>query len=71
MSDPRVVAKQTAQTHRIVSAADRNRAARAFAQWHLGDADWWDTLQAAAADPDGTLRTLEAEGFSEEDWPDA
>jgi hypothetical protein len=40
-----------------------DRAARAYAQWHIGDPSWWDALKAAAESPDETLAVLEADGM--------
>lgn len=48
---------------KTVTSAQRDQAARAYAQWYLGDPDWWDVLQSAAADPERTLQALEADGF--------
>jgi hypothetical protein len=43
--------------------ARRRQAARAWAQWNLGDPAWADDVLAAWADPEATLEQLRAEGW--------
>lgn len=56
--------KDTRATKRLEKPADHDErlaAARAFAQWHLGYADWATQILAAYFDPVEARRRLEVE----------
>jgi hypothetical protein len=36
-------------------------AARRYAQWHIGDPNWADSILAAYVDPEGTIADLDRE----------